>query len=116
MGKKAKCFSSKDFETMAKGVVAPLFSSFGWWGLLLWLAISITFTLIYTGEYLERSDSGKSNWKAAMQVIRCLSSILGTAAGCTVFLFTIFYALDGDPETGDPALEIRRRRKEENTS
>ena len=28
-------------------------------------------------------------------------------------MFTLVYALDGDPETGDPALEIRKRRKEE---
>ena len=36
-----------------------------------------------------------------------------TAAGFTAFLFTLVYAIDGDPETGDPALEIRKRRKEE---
>ena len=33
-------------------------------------------------------------------------------AGCTAFLFTLVYAIDGDPETGDPALEIRKRKEQ----
>ena len=41
-------------------------------------------------------------------MIRCLGSLLGTASGITVLLFTLVFALDGDPDTGDPALELRK--------
>ena len=50
-----------------------------------------------------------------MQVIRCLGSVLGTASGITVLLFTLVFALDGDPDTGDPALELRRTKAQVET-
>ena len=36
--------------------------------MVLWATISTMFTTVYVGEYLERPHTGRSYWKAAMQV------------------------------------------------
>ena len=50
------------------GALTSLWRSFGWWGVVLWATISTMFTTVYVGEYLERPHTGRSYWKAAMQV------------------------------------------------